>query len=57
MFMPATTPNSLSKALLVNANTAKPIAAAMLQNSVTIPIRPVMVTKASCLSLDSLYAV
>ena len=46
ILIPATAPNSFNKALLVNAKTAKPIAAAILQNNVTIPIRPTIVTKA-----------
>ncbi len=56
MFIPATTPNSFSKALPVKAKTAKPMAAAILQNRVTIPIRPTIVTKADCLSFVSLKA-
>ena len=42
MLMPATAPNSFNTALSVNANTAKPIAAAILQKRVTTPIRPTM---------------
>ena len=38
MLIPDTTPNSFKTALLVNANTAKPIAAVILQNKVTTPI-------------------
>ena len=38
MLIPATTPNSRKMALLVNAKTAKPIAAVKLQNKVTTPI-------------------
>ena len=38
ILLPATTPNSFRMALLVSANTPKPIAAVMLQNKVTTPI-------------------
>ena len=38
MLIPDTTPNSFKTALLVKANTAKPIAAVILQNKVTTPI-------------------
>ena len=57
MLIPATSPNSFNKALFVNAKTAKPIAAAILQNRVTMPIRPTMVTMALSLSLSSKNAV
>ena len=57
ILMPATSPNSFKSALFVNAKTAKPMAAAILQNRVTIPIRPTMVTMALSLSLSSKKAV
>ena len=38
ILIPATTPNSFQMALLVSANTPNPIAAAILQNRVTMPI-------------------
>ena len=38
ILIPATTPNSFNTALFVKANTANPMAAVMLQNSVTTPI-------------------
>ena len=57
MLIPATSPNSFKSALFVKAKTAKPIAAAILQNRVTIPILPTMVTIALSLSLSSKNAV
>ena len=57
MFMPATKPNSFNIWLCVNANTAKPMAAARLQNSVTIPILSTIITSDFFLSPVSLYAV
>ena len=53
-FMPLTTPNSFSRSLLVKAKTAKPMAAAILQNKVTIPMRPTMFISASFLSFFSM---
>ena len=50
MLTPATTPNSWRTALLVNANTANPIAAEILQNKVTIPILLTISTSAWFLS-------
>ena len=51
MLIPATTPNSFKIALLVNANTANPIAAVMLQKSVTTPILLTISTSDFFLSL------
>ena len=50
ILMPATTPNSFSTALLVSAKTAKPMAAVILQKSVTTPILLTISTRASVLS-------
>ena len=49
MLIPATTPNSCRMALLVSANTAKPIAAEILQNKVTMPILLTISTNDWCL--------
>ena len=54
---PATSPNSFNMALLVKANTAKPIAAEILQNNVTTPILAIICTMAALLLPVSLYAV
>ena len=51
MLIPATIPNSFRMALLVNANTAKPMAAVILQNRVTTPILLTMFTRDSFLFL------
>ena len=56
ILVPATNPNSFSNALSVRAKTAKPIAAVMLQNNVTIPIFSTMVTNAFSRLPVSLYA-
>ena len=50
MLIPATTPNSCSIALLVNAKTAKPMAAVTLQKRVTTPILLTMSIRARFLS-------
>jgi hypothetical protein len=47
MLMPATTPNSCRITLRVRAKTAKPMAAATLQNSVTTPIFETISTRAA----------
>ena len=57
ILIPATSPNSFKSALFVKAKTAKPMAAAILQNRVTIPILPTMFTMALSLSLSSKNAV
>ena len=50
MLRPATNPNSFKISLLVSANTAKPMAAVMLQNKVTTPILLTISMIAWCLS-------
>jgi hypothetical protein len=53
MLIPATTPNSFSTALLVRPNTAKPMAAVILQKSVTTPMRLIISVRAASFLLPS----
>jgi predicted transport protein len=57
MLKPATTPNSFRISLFVSANTANSIAAAILQNKVTIPILLIISTSALFFSSVSRYDV